>query len=90
MENKSDRLHLMYTYPTNGTKINAWDAEFDGAGHLLVTDYNNKEVHIADAATGNTLKMIKVDGEPRCLTTQTNGDMVVGIGYPNQLLTIKY
>ena len=56
MENKSDRLHYMYNYPTDGTIINA---EFDAAGHLLVTDLSNKEVHLADAATGNTLKKIQ-------------------------------
>ena len=50
------RLQQMYTYPTNGTKIRSHDAEFDAAGYLLLTDYTNKEVHIANAATGTLLR----------------------------------
>ena len=91
MENKGDRLHHMYTYPTTGTSIYATGAKFDDTGHLLVTDSNkNHEVDIADAATGNTIQQIKVDGCPICLTTQKNGDIVFCTSDPNQLLTIKY
>ena len=90
MDSKFDRLYHMYTYPTNGTTIHANGAEFDGAGHILVADFREDEVHIANAATGNGLKQIKVDGGPRCLFTQHNGDIVVGTLDPNQLLTMTY
>ena len=91
MENTTDRLHHMYTYPTTGTRINATDAEFDAAGHVLVADFRKDEVHIADAATGDTLKKIKVDGYPMCLTTQKNADLAFCTHGPwNQLMTMKY
>ena len=90
MENKDDSVDHIYTYPTNGTIIEAYDAEFDDAGHLLVADRNNTAVHIVDATTGNTLKMIKIDGMPICLTTQQNGDIVLGTIRQKQLLTMEY
>ena len=90
MENKADRLQHIYTYPTTTATINASDAEFDDAGHLLVVDYTTKTVHVTDSTTGKTLKGITVDGLPMSLTTMKNGDIVLGTRDPNQLLNIKY
>ena len=38
----NDKLQPMFTYPTSGDKIYAWDTTFDSAEHLLIADNYHK------------------------------------------------
>ena len=92
-------LQLMYQYkgsdqhkPALGKQFCSTDAVYDMEGHLLIADYNNKEVHICDANTGKLLKTIYLTefGQIRSLSSQSDGTLVVGTGNPNKLVYVKY
>ena len=76
MDNRADRLHHMYTYPTTEASICAYDAAFDDEGRLLVPDYLNDKIYIVDAATGQTLIAINMD-YPLLLTVKKKGYLAV-------------
>ena len=76
MESKEDNLHHMYTFSSTEDNINAIDAAFDDAGHLLVPGCDNDQIYIADAATGRTLKTINIES-PGFLTVHINSVLVV-------------
>ena len=88
----TDQLQTMFTYPTSGYKIDAWDATFDNGGRLLIADYYNKNVHIIDATTGQLQKIVPVEnGSPVCLgATYSNNYVVVCTFHPAQMISIKY
>ena len=87
----NEQLQHLFKYPTSGDEIYIQDATFDRVGHLLISDYWNKKIHIIDATTGHSLQIVSIDsGLPSCLAVNSLDSIVVCTNEPEQILSVKY